>query len=178
MDAPVAGHDPENARAWRRRRTGRDKPGFPGCRLPKADLAPFQRRRQDCHDRNAAATSSGGRAAPLFRACAFSAISFVGHNPTPLPLFHPITSVARALQGQKARKRWASQGVVGARGFKGRASLSAERPGNPEPAIGELCAEHEISQGQYYQWRDLSSIIDQRLVMADILLPFWKWIEL
>ena len=31
--------------------------GFSGYRLPKADDAPFQPRRQDCNDRNAAATS-------------------------------------------------------------------------------------------------------------------------
>jgi hypothetical protein len=65
------------------------------------------------------------------------------------------------------RRRWKPEqkALIVLEGLKGR-------------PIGELCAEHEISQGQYYQWRDLSSIIDQRLVMADILLPFWKWIEL
>jgi hypothetical protein len=34
------------------------KPGFPGYQLPKADHASFQRGRQDCNGRKAAATSS------------------------------------------------------------------------------------------------------------------------
>jgi transposase-like protein len=41
------------------------------------------------------------------------------------------------------RRRWKPQqkALIVLEGLKGR-------------PIGELCAEHEISQGQYYQWRD------------------------
>jgi transposase-like protein len=41
------------------------------------------------------------------------------------------------------RRRWKPEqkALIVLEGLKGR-------------PIGELCAEHEISQGQYYQWRD------------------------